>query len=53
MRSLIINMFVVLSLGFNANGYARTFKIATLSPDGSFWIITMKAAASDIAAKTE
>jgi TRAP-type C4-dicarboxylate transport system substrate-binding protein len=53
MRSLIINMFVVLSLGFNANGYARTFKIATLSPDGSFWIITMKAAASDIAAKTD
>ncbi len=46
-------MLVVLSLSFSANGYARTFKIATLSPDGSFWITTMKAAASDIAAKTD
>jgi TRAP-type C4-dicarboxylate transport system substrate-binding protein len=44
---------VALGLSFSANGYARTFKIATLSPDGSFWITTMKAAASDIAVKTD
>lgn len=52
MRSIIISLFAALSLSLSANVYAKTFKIATLSPDGSFWITTMKAAAKDIAEKT-
>jgi len=53
MRQLIISLFAVVSLGLSASGYAKTFKIATLSPDGSFWITTMKAAAKEIAEKTD
>ncbi len=53
MRSIIISIFTVLSLGLSTSGYAKTFKIATLSPDGSFWVTTMKSAAKEIAEKTD
>jgi len=53
MQRFLISVFAVLSLGLSANGYAKTFKIATLSPDGSFWMTIMKSAAKDIAAQTE
>lgn len=53
MRPTIISLFTALVLSFSSAGYAKTFKIATLSPDGSFWITTMKAAAKKIAKQTD
>ncbi len=53
MRRILISVFAVLSLGLSADGYAKTFKIATLSPDGSFWMTIMKSAAKDIATQTD
>lgn len=53
MRPLIISLFAALSLSLSAVADAKTFKIATLSPDGSFWMVTMKAAAKEIAEKTD
>ena len=53
MRPLIISLFAALSLSLSAVADAKTFKIATLSPDGSFWMISMKAAAKEIAEKTD
>jgi len=32
---------------------ARTFKIATISPDGTFWMQEMRAGAKEIKKKTE
>ena len=52
MRSLLIYLLAALSLSLSSNGYAKTFKIATLSPDGSFWMTTMKGAATEIAKQT-
>jgi len=52
-RPGVITLFTVLALSFSAAGYAKTFKIATLSPDGSFWITTMKSAAKEIAKQTD
>ncbi|MEH6571112.1 MAG: TRAP transporter substrate-binding protein DctP [Halioglobus sp.] len=42
-------LFSTLSLGV----HAKVFKIATLSPDGSSWMVIMKQAAKDIALKTD
>lgn len=42
-------LFSTLSLG----SHAKVFKIATLSPDGSSWMVIMKQAAKDIALKTD
>lgn len=53
MNSLIIRLIAVLSLSLSVTVYAKTFKIATLSPDGSFWMTTMNAAAKEIADKTD
>lgn len=53
MNSLIIRFIIALSLSLSANVYAKTFKIATLSPNGSFWMTTMNAAAKEIAEKTD
>lgn len=53
MRSLLIYLLAALSLSLSTNGYAKTFKIATLSPDGSFWMTTMKGAAMEIAKQTD
>ena len=38
---------------FSGNVQAFTFKVATLSPDGSFWMLKMREGAKEIAAKTE
>ena len=53
MRTLLISLVTAVSLGFAANASAKTFKIATLSPEGSYWMTTMKAAAKEIAKQTE
>lgn len=53
MRSVLISILAALSLAYSANTFAKTFKIATLSPDGSFWMTIMKSAAKDIAAQTD
>ncbi len=53
MRSILIYLLAALSLSLSSNGYAKTFKIATLSPDGSFWMTTMKEAAKEVAKQTE
>lgn len=53
MNLFITRLIIVLSLGFSATVYATTFKIATLSPDGSFWMTTMNTAAKEIAKKTD
>ena len=53
MRTILISLVTALCLGFAANASAKTFKIATLSPDGSYWMTTMKAAAKEIAEQTE
>lgn len=49
MRSLVFIALCALA-SFSS---ATTLKIATLSPDGSAWMIEMRAAAEDIAAQTE
>jgi len=43
---------LLLALFFSATVQALTFKIATLSPDGSVWMEKMRAAASEIETKT-
>ena len=53
MRPFLISLFAALSLMFSANGFATTFKIATLSPDGSFWMVSMKGAGKKIAEQTD
>lgn len=53
MRPFLISLFAALSLIFSANGFATTFKIATLSPDGSFWMVSMKGAGKKIAEQTD
>ncbi len=53
MRFILIYLLAALSLSLSSNGYAKTFKIATLSPDGSFWMTTMKDAAKEVAKQTE
>jgi TRAP-type C4-dicarboxylate transport system substrate-binding protein len=52
MPKLII-IFTLLSLSLSNGVAAKTFKIATLSPNGSFWMTTMKSAAKEIAEETE
>ena len=52
-RNLLIGLFATLSLAVSGTASAKTFKIATLSPDGSYWMTTMKAAAGEIAKQTE
>ncbi len=53
MRPILSSIFVALSLAISASAFAKTFKIATLSPDGSFWMTIMKSAAKDIAKQTD
>ena len=47
----ILPVLILLSLSAGAN--AKVLKIATLSPDGSSWMVTMRAAGKEIEAKTE
>ena len=53
MRPILTSIFVALSLAISTSVFAKTFKIATLSPDGSFWMTIMKSAAKDIAKQTD
>ncbi len=46
-------MLCAFLLGFSLNTQAKVFKIATLSPDGSSWMVIMKKAAKDIAEQTD
>ena len=53
LRLLLISLLTLSCFSLSALSHAKTFKIATLSPNGSFWITTLKAAAKDISAKTD
>ena len=53
MRTLLISFTTVICLGLSAASNAKTLKIATLSPNGSFWMTTMMAAADEISEKTD
>lgn len=43
----------VLLLALSASSFATTFKVATLSPEGSFWVKEMRRAADDIDKQTD
>lgn len=49
---ITLTLCLVLS-GFSLSAQAKVFKIATLSPDGSSWMVIMKQAAKDIAQQTD
>ncbi len=49
LTSIVALLFVLLS----QPGFAKVFKIATVSPEGSGWMKTMRAAGKDIEAATE
>jgi TRAP-type C4-dicarboxylate transport system substrate-binding protein len=46
------SLFFILACLLSSTVNARTLKIATVSPDGTFWMQEMRAAANDIKAKT-
>lgn len=46
-------IFFALLMSFNIGVQAKVLKIATLSPDGSSWMVIMKQAAKDIASQTD
>ena len=50
-RATVFILFTVLSLGYAQA--ATQFKIATTSPEGSFWMQEMRAAAEEIQTKTD
>ena len=52
MRNRITLVVLLFSL-FQGQTMAFTFKIATLSPDGSFWMQKMRAGAEQVSAKTD
>ncbi len=53
MRKLFLGFFTCAAFAVTSLSYAQTFKIATLSPDGSFWTNTLKEAGNAIAKKTD
>lgn len=53
MRAILVVITSLVCLGFSVISSAKTFKIATLSPEGSFWFTTIKAAGKDIAEQTD
>ena len=53
MRYTFFASFAALLLLISAHGQAATFKVATLSPDGSFWMKTMREAGKEVAAATD
>ena len=53
MRHTVFISFTLLLLFIGSHSQAATFKVATLSPDGSFWMKTMRAAGQEVAAATE
>ena len=53
MRRLLICLASTLILAISSQSFAKTLKIATLSPDGSAWMTMMKQAADEVASKTQ
>lgn len=54
MKPVFFKLLLLISASLFINtAYAATFKIASLSPDGSQWMKTMKQAANDVKAATD
>ena len=53
MRQTVFALFAALILLAGHSSHAATFKVATLSPDGSFWMKTMREAGKEIEAATD
>ena len=53
MRQTVFVSFTALLLFIGSHSQAATFKVATLAPDGSFWMKTMRAAAKKVAVATD
>ena len=53
MRQTVFALFAALILLAGHSSHAATFKLATLSPDGSFWMKTMREAGKEVEAATD
>ena len=53
MRQSVFALLAALLLLAGHSSHAATFKVATLSPDGSFWMKTMREAGKEIEAATD
>ena len=53
MRQTALALFAALLLLAGHSSHAATFKVATLSPDGSFWMKTMREAGKEVEAATD
>ena len=53
MRQTVFALLAALLLLAGHSSYAATFKVATLSPDGSFWMKTMREAGKEVEAATD
>lgn len=53
MRQTVFTLLAALLLLAGHSSHAATFKVATLSPDGSFWMKTMREAGKEVAAATD
>lgn len=53
MRQTAFALFAALLLLAGHSSHAATFKVATLSPDGSFWMKTMREAGKEVEAATD
>ena len=53
MRQTVFALLAALLLLAGHSSHAATFKVATLSPDGSFWMKTMREAGKEIEAATD
>ena len=53
MRQTVFALFATLMLLAGHSSHAATFKVATLSPDGSFWMKTMREAGKEVEAATD
>jgi len=53
MRQTVFALLAALLLLAGHSSHAATFKVATLSPDGSFWMKTMREAGKEVEAATD
>ena len=53
MRQTVFTLLAALLLLAGHSSHAATFKVATLSPDGSFWMKTMREAGKEVEAATD
>ena len=53
MRQTVIALLAALLLLAGHSSHAATFKVATLSPDGSFWMKTMREAGKEVEVATD